>query len=60
VPELAIADAAAALLSPLLRAANVDISRLSFDPLQCGHCAPSSPARTNASNERSQLEHRYS
>jgi len=33
VPELAIADATAAALSPLLpRAANVDISRVSFEP----------------------------
>ena len=33
VPELAIADATADALSPLLaRAANVDISRVSFDP----------------------------
>jgi hypothetical protein len=33
VPELAIADATADALSPLLaRAANVDISRVSFEP----------------------------
>jgi hypothetical protein len=61
VPEFAIADATAATLSPLLpRAAKVDISRVSFLQLQCGHCALSSPGRTNASKERSQLAHRYS
>jgi len=60
VPEFAIADATADALSPLLaRAANVDISRVSFEPWQCGHCALSSP-RTNASKERSQFAHRYS
>jgi len=59
VPELAIADAAAAVLSPLLRAAKVDSSRVSFEPWQCGHSA-ASPERTNASKERSQLAHRYS
>jgi hypothetical protein len=58
---LAIAFAAAAALSPLLpRAAKVDISRFNFDPRQCGHCTPSSPGRTNASNELSHLVHRYS
>ena len=60
VPEVAIADAAAAVLSLLLRDANVDISRVSFELLQCGHCALSSPGRMNASKERSQLAHRYS
>ena len=60
VPELAIADAAAAVLSPLLRAAKVDSSRVSLELLQCGHCALLSLGRTNASNERSQLAHRYS
>jgi hypothetical protein len=60
VPELAIADATAAALSPLLREANVDISRVSFEPWQCGHCALVSLGRTNASKERSQLAHRYS
>jgi hypothetical protein len=61
VPEFAIADATAAALSPLLaRDANVDISRVSFEPLQCGHCALVSLGRTNASKERSQLAHRYS
>jgi hypothetical protein len=60
VPEFAIADATADALSPLLRDANVDISRVSFEPLQCGHCALVSLGRTNASKERSQLAHRYS
>jgi hypothetical protein len=61
VPELAIADATADAVSPLLaRAANVDISRVSFEPWQCGHCALSSAGRTNASNDRSQFAHRYS
>ena len=60
-PELAIADATADALSPLLaRAANVDISRVSFEPWQCGHCALLSVGRTNASKERSQFAHRYS
>jgi len=60
VPEFAIADATAAELSPLLRDANVDISRVSFAPWQWGHWALASPGRTNASKERSQLAHRYS
>jgi len=61
VPELAIAEATAAAASPLLpRAANVDNSRVSFEPRQCGHCALLSPGRTNTSNERSQFVHRYS
>jgi hypothetical protein len=60
VPEFAIADATAAALSLLLRDAKVDISRVSFELLQCGHCALSSLGRTNASKDRSQLAHRYS
>jgi hypothetical protein len=60
MPELAIAADAAAVLSPLLRAAKVDSSRVSFEPLQCGHSAVVSVGRTNASNERSQSAHRYS
>jgi len=61
VPEFAIACAAAATPSPLwLRDANVDISRVTAEPSQCGHRAPSSVERISASNERSQLAHRYS
>jgi hypothetical protein len=61
VPEFAIACAAAATPSPLwLRAANVDISRVTLEPSQCGHRAISTVARINASKERSQLAHRYS
>jgi hypothetical protein len=44
----------------LLRDANVDISRVSDEPSHCGHFASASVARTNASNELSQLAHRYS
>ena len=61
VPEFAIADATADALSPLLaRAANVDNSRVRFEPWHFGHCAPWSPGRTNTSKERSQFAHRYS
>jgi hypothetical protein len=61
VPELAIAWAAAATPLPLwLRAANVDISRVTAELSQCGHRASLSVARINASKERSQLAHRYS
>jgi hypothetical protein len=61
VPEFAIACAAAATPLPLwLRDANVDISRVTAELSQCGHCASLSVARINASKERSQLAHRYS
>ena len=59
----AVAAAAATAATPLpfwLRAANVDISRVTAELSQCGHCVSLSVARISASKERSQLAHRYS